>query len=296
MNNKKGYTLVELILTLAIIGIMVIPIFNAFTEANSVNLRSRRQISAAYLAQNELERVKGMTRSEFGAFDVAGGDAIDDDTWSRTIVTNNVSNGGSNFRITTTIENITDEFNITLNTTTATNIDSERDHEVRVELVDNPTNFNIDTNGDVPGVLSSARDVYLLFETLNVNTSTVKVVDNSLTTLLGPLNIDTSDSGYSRITLNIVGFDTLSDVWNFNLINQSDWTLDSKPFVDENNNIRMISDSRSLANVYIGNSFPVANGSPSTSEEYYKIVITVSHIASNGNETVYETIESTVGK
>ncbi len=59
MKNKRGYTLIELVITLAILGIMITPIFNSFMESNKVNIQSRKRISANYLAQNQIELYKG---------------------------------------------------------------------------------------------------------------------------------------------------------------------------------------------------------------------------------------------
>lgn len=294
--NKKGYTLVELIITLAVIGIMVVPIFNAFIEANRVNLQSRRQISAAYLAQNELETLKGKTRSSFSALDIDTTDGIDIDnsTWTYNKTEAKI-NGNTTFDVKTEISNITDDLGITIDSQTIESQDTIRASHCKVVFKDDISNVVVESNA--PSSFSYTDDdneVYLLFESINDNQSRISAVAPDLSSISGmPVQtIDTSNPEFNgMIVINIDGYAGMTDEWSINIINRSSWTVDAKPYDDPDNHIKMVSDDRSLNNVYIGSAFPVSTGSPSTVREYYRVIITVSY-----KGTVFEVIESTIGK
>ncbi len=311
MNNKKGYTLVELIITLAIVGIMVVPIFNAFIDANRVNLRSRRQISAAYLAQNELERIKATPNVGFNLLftDLANDPDVDitiidesksmqDDDWSATIERRNFSNGGTDFTVETVVTNITDEIGITVNSTLINNTNDVRESESTLRISNETNNLLLATNDAAESGLSTTkRDIFVKITRTNDSQCWIQLVDDNNHSLIDSKSINTDPSDTDEaIILNILGFDTVeSDLmtqdWNFHIVNQSERTVDVKSYKDKKKHIKMLPDSNSNSNIYIGNSFPIATGAPSTVKEYYRVVITVSH-----NGTNYEVIESTVGK
>ena len=56
--DQRGFTLVELILTIAILAIVTIPILSYFTDAAKHNARSRQKQNASVLAQDVLEEFK----------------------------------------------------------------------------------------------------------------------------------------------------------------------------------------------------------------------------------------------
>lgn len=61
--DDRGFTLVELILTIAILAIVTIPILNYFTDAAKHNARSRQKQNAAIVAQEVLESFKNSAYS-----------------------------------------------------------------------------------------------------------------------------------------------------------------------------------------------------------------------------------------
>lgn len=61
--DQRGFTLVELILTIAILAIVTIPILNYFTDAAKHNARSRQKQNASVLAQDILEELKNTSYS-----------------------------------------------------------------------------------------------------------------------------------------------------------------------------------------------------------------------------------------
>lgn len=298
MNNNKGYTLVELIITLAVVSIMIVPIFDAFLESNRVNLMSRRQISAAYLAQNELEDIKGMTRAQFNAYDQSD-DGIYDILKANFEYneTSKISNGGTAFDVEITIKNVTNQLGITANES-MTHIDSIRDAHCTIVLPDTTD----DTNNLIAETLTSHA---YSFNTHMLDLLIVKFDDaQSQLTIEGATPVATISHVEfigalpdvdSRIVLNLVGnefmTDDSSDEWTFNIINKTDYPVDVKPFSDEFSNIHIEASSDSTNDIYIGNAFPLLTGDPSTPEEWFEVVITVSY-----NNVVYETIVSTVGK
>jgi len=298
MNNKKGYTLIELIITLAVVGIMIVPIFDAFLESNRVNLMSRRQISAAYLAQNELEDIKGMTRAQFNKFDQTDDgifDILKSDFEYQEL--SKITNGGTEFDVEITIKNTSSELGIAANQV-ITHIDTIRDAHCTIAL--------LDTADDTNNLTSKA----LTTHTYSLNTHTIDLLiekfdDTQSRLTIGNVSpvVTISHSEFvgalpgtdNRIVLNLVGNELMeddsSDEWTFNIINKTDFTVDVKPFMDEYSNINIEASSNSTNNIYIGNAFPMLIGDPSTPEEWFEVVITVSH-----NNVVYETIVTTVGK
>ena len=308
MNNKKGYTLIELIITLAVIGIMIVPIFNSFIEANRVNLRSRRQISAAYLAQNTLEELKGMPRYDFTKMDTNAGDGIGvyDTAWSETR-TEPVENGGTSFTVITQMKNITREnidldddgsgdvvVGVAVDSTSINAITEERDFNAKLSITSDPSDISLKTKTVTDSTYDDAdRKVYLLFESIDGNESSVRAVDENSADIIGMPKKSISTTGFSSsdmIVLNIEGYSSLSNDYEINIINKSQWTIDAKPYVD-NDHIIIKSHSDSTNNVYIGNSFPVAVGQPSTAKHYFEVVISVQR---NGEE--FERIEAIIGK
>lgn len=56
--NKKGYTIIEVLLTIAVVGILMVPVMQFFTNSIEIGQKSRRQVKAAYIAQDYLEMAK----------------------------------------------------------------------------------------------------------------------------------------------------------------------------------------------------------------------------------------------
>lgn len=56
--NKKGITLVEIIVSLAILGIILVPLSNLFTASIQNNIRSKRTLVANQLAQERIEVIR----------------------------------------------------------------------------------------------------------------------------------------------------------------------------------------------------------------------------------------------
>ena len=56
--DQKGFTLIELILTIAILAVVTIPILSYFTDAAKHNARSRQKQNASVVAQDVLEEFK----------------------------------------------------------------------------------------------------------------------------------------------------------------------------------------------------------------------------------------------
>ena len=55
-NNRKGLTLIEVILSLAILGIIVIPFLNMFVFSSVTNRKSGNILDATYVAQDRIEK------------------------------------------------------------------------------------------------------------------------------------------------------------------------------------------------------------------------------------------------
>lgn len=56
--NNKGFTLIEVIISVAVLGILITPIFSLMNINSKLNDKSRDQIIATSLAESEIEELK----------------------------------------------------------------------------------------------------------------------------------------------------------------------------------------------------------------------------------------------
>lgn len=64
IKNKAGFTFVELIIAVAILGVVTAPILSAFVMTSRLNLKGRRKEQAMTVAQNMVEGVKAFGIAE----------------------------------------------------------------------------------------------------------------------------------------------------------------------------------------------------------------------------------------
>jgi prepilin-type N-terminal cleavage/methylation domain-containing protein len=64
MKNKQGMTLIELIIAMAIFGMIMVSIFPAFIILNLTNIVSEENVSANYLAQHTSEELYQLGRDD----------------------------------------------------------------------------------------------------------------------------------------------------------------------------------------------------------------------------------------
>lgn len=58
LKSNKGFTLIELIISLAIFGMIITPISSLFISSYKANISAKNQMRATYIAQREMERLK----------------------------------------------------------------------------------------------------------------------------------------------------------------------------------------------------------------------------------------------
>lgn len=56
--NEKGFTLIEVIISIAVLGILISPIFTLMNVNSKLSNKSREQIIATNLAESEIEELK----------------------------------------------------------------------------------------------------------------------------------------------------------------------------------------------------------------------------------------------
>ena len=66
--NQKGLTLIEIIVTLAVLGIVIAPLMSMFVASQKVNVESRKEYDALQLAQKYMEEIKAMDSLSISAF------------------------------------------------------------------------------------------------------------------------------------------------------------------------------------------------------------------------------------
>jgi len=64
MRNKKGLTLVEVVVAMGLFGIIMVALFPAFLITNLMNITSREFTDANYLAQTEIEEIYNSSMDE----------------------------------------------------------------------------------------------------------------------------------------------------------------------------------------------------------------------------------------
>jgi len=68
--DNKGFSLIELLIAIVILGIVVVPLMNSFLYSYRVNSRSRQVLEATTLAQNEMEIFENKTVEQLRGFNV----------------------------------------------------------------------------------------------------------------------------------------------------------------------------------------------------------------------------------
>lgn len=66
--NQKGLTLIEIIVTLAVLGVVITPLMSMFVTSQKVNVESRKEYEALQLAQKYMEEIKAMDTISIGTF------------------------------------------------------------------------------------------------------------------------------------------------------------------------------------------------------------------------------------
>lgn len=275
--NNKGYTLVELIITLVVIGIMIVPIFNAFTESHRVNLLSEREVSGAYVAQNVMENLKIQDKSFLEALVIA--DPLDG---SRHFVS---TSGGTDFTVDVTIQDVTSSLGINLDTTTITQ-DRVPDGDINLYLPRSGATGQLDYTDMAQGDYSiDSVNRHLVF----------RLTDSGIRKALSM----TGHSGEftplvnSKVQMNIHGPDADPLDWTIELVNTSSLPLFVTKVNDEAHHIavEVKSDEFSSSDIWISNSMPSVVGDVRQAESWFNVVVKVSY-----DNITYEILESTIGK
>jgi len=60
ISNNRGMTLIELIMTLAVLGILIVPVMSMFVFSAKINMAASNGYKAGMLAQSYMEEIKGM--------------------------------------------------------------------------------------------------------------------------------------------------------------------------------------------------------------------------------------------
>jgi len=58
MKNEKGFTLIELVVSIAVLSIIIVPFFGIFTNAAKMDVKSKTEMTANFLAQEIVANVK----------------------------------------------------------------------------------------------------------------------------------------------------------------------------------------------------------------------------------------------
>jgi prepilin-type N-terminal cleavage/methylation domain-containing protein len=60
ISNNRGMTLVELIVTIAVLGILIVPVTSMFVFSAKINMAASNEYEAAMFAQSYMEEIKAM--------------------------------------------------------------------------------------------------------------------------------------------------------------------------------------------------------------------------------------------
>lgn len=62
--NRKGMTLIEIIVSLAILAIIIVPFMNMFVQSTVTNKKSETILDATYVAQSNMENIYSISKSK----------------------------------------------------------------------------------------------------------------------------------------------------------------------------------------------------------------------------------------
>lgn len=68
ITNNKGFTLVEIIITLALLGGLIVPLMNLLSVAYKLSSEAKTEYSSIQTAQAYVEEIKGMDSLDMGLF------------------------------------------------------------------------------------------------------------------------------------------------------------------------------------------------------------------------------------
>lgn len=105
-NTKKGFSLVELLVGVAVFSILSISVYNSYISIYNVVYTSRARLNAVDLANEQFEIIRNLPYSQVGIYgSIPSGVLVHNQTLTR---------GGSTFDVTTTVRNVDDPFDGTL--------------------------------------------------------------------------------------------------------------------------------------------------------------------------------------
>ncbi len=105
IRNRKGFTLIEVLLSLTILMMVLVPLSSLFITTAKVNTTSKERMIASQLAQEYMERIKGAANIE----PFINGDFDNDN-----IMLYNVVKNGKHYILKTTITNTAVEYSKTI--------------------------------------------------------------------------------------------------------------------------------------------------------------------------------------
>ncbi len=73
MKNTKGFTLVEIMVTLSLLAVVLVPLLSVLSAGHARNAGFERELLARHLAQSKLEEIKAMTWQDFKEVYLAAG-------------------------------------------------------------------------------------------------------------------------------------------------------------------------------------------------------------------------------
>ncbi|SRR6056297_374937 len=76
MKNEKGFTLIELVVSIAVLSMLIVPFFGIFTNAAKLDMRSKKDLTANYLAQ-QLASEANENSADYSSYWTVSGWTID---------------------------------------------------------------------------------------------------------------------------------------------------------------------------------------------------------------------------
>lgn len=280
MKNKKGYTLVELIITLAVIGIMIVPIFNSFVESHKVNVISKRRIVSSHLAQSRMEEIKSFDfntlKFEFQGNPIdTSNSTVEFTDGGKTLTRNNVD-----YVVTSKLINVTDKLVL-----------SSAAGNPNLGVPNGEITLNVPTSGDhsemeVNGTTDLPIDSTDVTFEVGIHSALEYYIKVRGTTNIRYFVIDGAEMDL------IVNCDFNTDDWNVEFLNLSDVPLRVKIVNDLDSKIEAKPSAAepSVSDIWISNSMLTNTGNLNV-KHWYDIVVEVEQ-----DGTVYEIFESTIGK
>lgn len=210
LKSQRGFTLIEVIVTVAIIGIVTVPIALIFQSALLSSIETRQQLIATQLSQQYVEKIKLMSMSEFNDLD---GEVFDESGYDVAVTLLDLSNsnefGQDAFKMPTLSSSSYGDADVNLiledSTSSETHVslimdDGSKDEDTMGNDASGDRNLNLDFQRTSPSEVKIQVDLLISTESIPESMSITKALKDQFIVYVHS-DDTTASSSYTTITV-----------------------------------------------------------------------------------------------